>query len=345
MNLLELRVTSNNILAYWEADKNREPYMGEMFFPNKRINGLKFDFVKGKQGVPVALVPANFNTNVLYRDRIGIDLIYGKLPFFKEASAVDEELRQEIKSTKEEFLAPLFDRIFDDKAELLDGAEVAVERMRFQLLSQGTISIQANGVDKQYDYGFSSSSQIKTLTTKWNDEGAKPLADIVAQVREYKKKFKKTAKYLVANESFVDYLIADTDIQNYFAKANIGYPSDAEVIRYVENRTGLTLLLNDKEYLNARDFKGTPVPFYPKDRFTLLSTLDLGETLYGTTPEEIDLANGDAGNDLLTVTVTEKGVAITTWKIPDPVNVNVKVSEVACPSCPQIDSIYIVKFL
>ena len=38
-------------------------------------------------------------------------------------------------------------------------------------------------------------------------------------------------------------------------------------------------------------------------------------------------------------------VTITTWRETDPVNVNVKVSEVVAPSCPAIDQIYIVKVL
>lgn len=342
MSILDLKITASNVRSYWEADTNRPPYMGEIFFPFKRQKGLKFEFLKGKQGLPVALVPANWNTNVLYRDRIGITTLSGKLPYFKEAYAVDEELRQEILTAKEEYTKTLFNQVFDDTNELLDGADVAVERMRFQLLSSGTITIQANGVDKQYDYGFSSSTQVKTLSTKWNTESATPLKDLYAEVKAYKKLTKKSAKYLVANTSIITYFAEDADVKAYFAKSDIGFPTDDEVVRYVENRTGLTFLLNDKEYLQARDFSGTAIPFYPEDRFTLLSTIDLGETIYGTTPEEVDLG-GEAASNLTSVEITEKGVAITTWKEVDPVNVNVKVSEVVCPSCPNIEQIYIVK--
>ena len=84
MNIYEL-VKADNLKVMWEEDKNRAPYIGEAFFPNTRQKGLKFSFIKGKQGTPVALVSANWNTNVLYRDRIGVETLTGSLPFFKEA--------------------------------------------------------------------------------------------------------------------------------------------------------------------------------------------------------------------------------------------------------------------
>ena len=55
-----------------------------------------------------------------------------------------------------------------------------------QILSQGTISIQANGVDKQYDYGFVSGTQFKTETTLWNASGAKPFKSFMDNVKAFK---------------------------------------------------------------------------------------------------------------------------------------------------------------
>lgn len=348
-NILDLRVTADNVLEYWEADTNRAPYVGEIFFPNEKQVGLKIEILKGKQGLPVALVPANFNTNVLYRDRIGVTELSAKLPFFKEAYKVDEELRQHILTARDEYANSYLPRIFDDTNDLLDGAAVSVERMRMQVLSQGTISIQANGVDKQYDYGFESSTQFKTETTLWSNEAAKPFKSFMENVKAYKNlstnKTHVAPKYALMNTAVFNKLAQDSDVLGYFAKlaTPIAYPTDEEIKAYIEARAGLTIIINDKSYLNYRDFNGTPVPFYPQDRFTLLSKLDLGKTVYGTTPEEVDLMNGTSS--AATVAVTAQGVAITTWKEVDPVNVNVKVSEVVAPSCPNIEDLFIVKVL
>lgn len=342
-NILEARVTAKNVREYWEADTNRSPYLGEVFFPSRTQKGLKFSYLKGKQGLPVALVSANWNTDVLYRDRGGIMELSSKLPYFKEAYAIDEELRQEILTAKEEYAVQLFSQVFDDTNALLDGADVAVERMRMQLLSQGTIAVQENGVDKAYDYGFETSKQLVTETTLWSASGATPFASVVARKKAYKKITKKEAKYAVFGSEAFEKLASDSSVLDYFAKLPIPNlaPTDDEIKTYLERRLGLTIFVNDKEYLKARDFNGTPIPFYPSDRYTLLASLDLGETIYGTTPEAIDLTSGGA----LSVEVMANNVTITTWKEVDPVNVNVKVSEVVAPSCPAIDQIYIVKVL
>ena len=343
MNILDLRVNAKNVRLYFEENTNRPPYLGEAFFPVRKQVGLKIDLLKGKQGLPVALVPANFNTNVLYRDRLGVTELSAKLPFFKEAYKVDEELRQQILTAKEQYAPEFLSKVFDDTNELLDGADVSVERMRMQILSQGTISIQANGVDKQYDYGFVSGTQFKTETTLWNASGAKPFKSFMDNVKAFKNLNKKSPKYAIMNTDVFNALAQDPDVLGYFAKLAlpIAYPTDDEIKAYIESRAGLQILINDKSYLSYRDFNGTPVPFYPQDRYTLLSRNDLGETIYGTTPEEVDLKNGTSSAS--SVEITAKGVAITTWKEVDPVNVNVKVSEIVAPSCPNIEDLFIVK--
>ncbi len=347
MNIFEAKLNAKNIKVLWEADAdNRAPYLGEAFFPNTKQVGLELNLVKGKQGLPIALVSANWDTDVLYRDRIGFTALQAELPFFKEAYKVDEKTRQQILTMQESYVSPLFNRVFADVENLLDGAEVTVERMRMQILGTGTISIQENGVDKQYDYGFVSANQFKTEATLWSASGAKPFKSFVAQIKNYKTLTKKTAKYAVFGYDAYQALINDADILNYFESLPVPMlaPTEEEVKAYIERRTGVTIILNDTQYVKARDTSLTATYFYPTDRYTLLSTLDLGETVYGTTPEEADLLAG-ANANVLSGEVLANGVAITTWKEVDPVCVSVKVSEVVAPSCPNIDKIYIVKVL
>lgn len=344
MNIFE-KFTAPNVVYSWEENRNGAPYLGELFFPSTRQKGLKFANVKGKDGTPVALVPANWNTDVLYRDRVGVTTLEASLPFFKEAYAIDEELRQEILSVKDEYVEPLVRNVFKDTDNLLEGAEVSVEVMRWQLLSLGTIAINANGVDKAYNYGFDSSTQFKTLTTLWSAESAKPIKSIIDAKKEYKNLTGEVAKYIVMSDTVFDSLASSTEVISYFqGLANpIQYPTDEEVKAYIERRLGLQFIIQDKVYKPARKFGGSDVKYYPEDRFTLLSRLEMGRTLYGTTPEEADIISKDSNS--ASGYVTSKGVAVTTWKQIDPVNVNVKVSEVVVPTCENIDKLYIVKCL
>lgn len=345
MNIFEAKITARNIRAIWEADENRPPYLAEAFFPSVKQLGLDLNLIKGKQGLPVALVSANWDTDVLYRDRIGFEALTAELPFFKEAYKVSEKLRQQIITTIANYQTPLFNQIFDDVNELLVGAEVTAERMRMQLLGTGTISIQENGVDKQYNYGFNSSTQFVTESTLWSASGAHPFKSFVAQIKNYKLLTNKKVKYAIFGYNAYQSLISDADIISYFESlpTPLLAPNDDEIKTYIERRTGVKIYVAEDQYVKARDKSKTPTYFYPTDRYTLLSTENLGETVYGTTPEELDLLNGNS--NILNGEVLDNGVAITTWKEADPVSVSVKVSEVVLPSCPNIDQIYIVKVL
>lgn len=343
MNVFDL-VRADNLKAIWEARKPKL-YVGQAFFPNKRQKGLKFSFIKGRRGETVSLVSANWNTNVLYRDRIGLETLNGTLPFFKEAYKIDEETRQELLSVRDEYREPIINNIFDDEVELLEAANVAVERMRMQIIGTGTITITENGVNKQYDYGFDTENQFKELTTKWSAEGADPIKDIMDAIDTAEDVTGKKPSIAIMDKSLFKLIHKNAKVLTYFANLSTPnlYPNAEQVLSFVEAQTGLRFVLTEDTYLEARDFNGTPVKFYPEDRFTLLPSANLGETVYGTTPEEADLLSGNSKAS--SVAVTSDGVAITTWNEVDPVNVNTKVSEVCIPTCPNIDQIYIVKVL
>ena len=63
----------------------------------------------------------------------------------------------------------------------------------------------------------------------------------------------------------------------------------------------------------------------------------LGNTYFGTTPEEADLMASNVAN----VSVIDTGVAVTTSRKVDPVNVDTKVSMIFLPSFESIDNILI----
>ena len=339
------RITADEIIVSWEA--NPVSFQFESMFPYKRIKGLKFSFIKGAHGTPVALVSAGFNTNVLYRDRIGFEELTGSMPFFKEAYSVDEEIRQELNSVKEEYTDILLSRIFDDTDNLLTSAEVTAERMRAQLVGTGTISIVENGVDKQYDYGFDTSKQYKDLTSTgyWSVKDVKPLASLQEQIEAYYTKNNEYPKEMVLSLKVFNLLRKDSEVLAYFKSLSnpILYPNATQIQNYVESLFDIKLTITTQKYIPARKSSGNETPFYPEDRITLTSTTNLGNTLYSTTPKESDLMSGKT--QAYSCSTTAKGVAVTTWTTVDPVNASVKVSEICLPTCPNIDKLYIVKVL
>lgn len=346
MNIFESKITAGNIKFVYES-REKKPRVGEMFFKPVKQMGIELNLIKGKDNAPVALVAANYDTDVLYRDRIGFEELKAEMPYFKEAYKMGEQLRQKIITAQEQYRGMYFNEVFKDADNLIEGADITAEAMRMQLLSSGTVAIAENGVAKDYNYGFVKANQMVTEsgTKLWSDSSAKPFASFISYIKNYKKKMKVAAKYAVMNTDVFDALANDSDVVSYFSNLSTPnlYPNELEVKTYLEQKSQVTIIICDDEYIKARDNSKTYVPYYPQDRFTLLSTLDMGETVYGSTPEEIDLLSGNS--NVLSCEVVGNGVAVTTWKEVDPVCVSVKASEVVLPSCPNIDKVYIVKVL
>ena len=182
-------VNAREIGTYWTAAaENKIPYLGATIFPAKKQLGLDLSWIKGYQGLPVALTPSAFDTKATLRDRIGVKKVETEMPFFREAMRIGEKDRQEINkllsASNRATLEPILNRIYDDAANLIAGAEVQAERMRMQLLSTGKIRITAeNRMSYDYDYKLPAAHK-KTLDgstgyKKWSDvDNATPIQNI-----------------------------------------------------------------------------------------------------------------------------------------------------------------------
>lgn len=113
--------------------------------------------------------------------------------------------------------------------------------------------------------------------------------------------------------------------------------TDALMKQYLQNKLGVSIAVYNKKF-GLQD--GSSNLFYPDDYFTLIPEGALGNTYFGTTPEESDLMSGSTTAD---VSIVNTGVAITTIKEPHPVNVETIVSAITLPSFERIDQIFIAK--
>ncbi len=344
MNIFD-SITVKAMKSYYEADDNRPPFVGEMWFPVSKQIGLDITMIKGKQGVGVALVDAGFDTNVLFRDRRTFSEIQYSLPFSKEAYKINEKTRQEllkVQNSGDAFKNAEIKKVFDDVQELLKGAAITREKMRMDILSTGKILVNSNGVNKDYDYGFDAAKQMKTVTTKWDNVDADVITDFHDMIEAATDANNGTKPaYILCRTSLLRKLVKNNNIKAYFgALLNPVLPTLDRVKDFLEAELGMTFILNDKKYIPAREgVSGTPVNFYPESRITLIQEADLGQTVFGTSPEEADLLGGVASN--ATCQIVDTGVAITMWKTTDPVSVSTKVSQVVLPSCERIEGIYI----
>lgn len=340
MSIYDL-IISEEIVAYWELlTQDREPYMGEELWPDDKKLGLDLKWLKGSNGLPIVLKASAFDVAAIPRPRIGCERLSAEMPFFKESKYIDEELRQElnkiIESNNQAYIDAVVNRIFNDEMELLEGAAAQRERMRMMALTTGTIVMEGNGQVYEYDYGMPDEHKV-TVTKSWSD----PTAPILEDIRTGKQKILDdtgvTVERAVCSSKVFGYFRINNEI-----KASIntltdgaGYISDARIKQFFLDELELTIVTNDKRY---KDETGTAQRYIPDDVFTMFPAGQLGNTWFGTTPEESDLMSSSVAN----VTITDTGVAVTAVEKADPVNVETKVTMICLPDFPTADQVYIL---
>ena len=359
MDLREL-FTPAAIAANWEETaSNRIPYLGEALFPARKKAGLDLSWIKGSKGLPVSLMPSAFDAKATFRDRPGLTKTETEMPFFREGFKIKEKDRQEILRVQESndpYLNAVLANIYDDANNLIDGANVVAERERMALLfaQSGNVQIvfKANGVDYSYNYDpnsewkgdASNSVQGNYFALAGNalwsaTSTANPFGDIKTARDFVRNKTGSTPTIAIMNGTTFNLLGAIDAVKNRFLTTigqSVGFITDADVQRVMQEVAGVSIVVYDKQYKNE---SGTAAKFVPDGYVALIPDGALGSTWYGTTPEEADLM----GKSDAKVSIVNTGVAITQVIDPHPVNINTFASEIVLPSYERMDEVALLK--
>ena len=339
MTIFDL-MSSAELVAYWEVlVQDEAPYPGEELFPADKKRGISLKWIKGSKGLPVVLKTSAFDAHAIPRPRVGFEKLTAEMPYFKESTYINEELRQELnlvlETGNQAYIDSVMNKIFDDETRLLRGAKAARERMRMMALTSGVISMAANGQAFTFDYGV---THKETTGVSWSDlENADPIEDM------------RVAKETIADETGAVITRAMCDgvtwrnIRNndkikksIFVLTNgAGAVSDKQLRQFISDELEIDVYVNDKRYT---DENGDTLKFMPTNTFVMFPDGELGKTWFGTTPAESDLMSGAVAN----VSITDTGVAVTTVTKADPVQVETIVSMICLPSFEQADQVYIL---
>lgn len=340
--------------ANWtENASNRIPYLGEGLFPARKQAGLDLKWIKGSKGIPVSLMPSAFDAKATFRDRIGVEKVETEMPFFREGFKIKERDRQDLlraQAANDPYVNAAIARVFDDANNLIEGALVVSERERMQLLFAPNgnvgISIQANGVDYTYNYDPDGAWKATNYFEiqgdgMWNKPAtADPFGDIQTAKDAIAANTGSDLRIAIMNKATFANLRTNNTIKNrYLSKsgAAFGYLTDPEIIQILKDTADLDgIVLYDKQYRNESK---VAAKFVPDGYVALIPTGSLGETCYGTTPEEADLM----GKPVASVQIVETGIAVTQIVDPHPVNLNTFASEIVLPSYERMDEVALLK--
>lgn len=354
MNIREF-FTPAVIAAHWtEVASNAVPYLGSGLFPAKKKAGLDLAWLKGSKGLPVSLMPSAFDAKATFRDRIGFDKLETEMPFFREGFKIKEKDRQEllrVQDANDPYAQMMLARVFDDAAQLIEGARVVPERMIMQLLFPANgnvgIAIKANGVDYTYNYDVAGTWNSENYTALasgrlWSAATtADPFADVDTVKDTIREKTGTELAVMVMNGATFNALAKCDAIKDRYLTTTgrtFSYLTKQEIKNVVEATTGMRIAVYDKMY---KDESGVAHKFVPDGYVALIPTGTLGNTWYGTTPEEADL-RGASGAD---VSIVNTGVALTRIIEEHPVNINTFASEIVLPSYERMDEVALLKVM
>ena len=304
--------------------------------------GLKLSWIKGYNSLPVMLAPSAFDAKPVLRDRGTVDTEDTHMPFFRESMRIGEEDRQQLLTliaAGGQYIQPILTKLFDDAAELINGALVIPEVMIWELLQNGTIAIAAPnsmGINVNYNYNYDTSgdwtaNNIIAASVPWGTASANPVGDILGVKRKAAGKGIILTRAVMSMATWSTLIMEPSFVQELDIKTAL---SDAELRQYLTAKTGLQYYVNEKMY---KDYTNTEHAFVGDDRVIFMPSGTLGNTYYGTTPEEADLMSGNTDAD---IRIVNTGVAVGTKKESLPVNITTWAAEIVLPSFERMDSVY-----
>ena len=352
MKLTDIFTADAIALNYTNAASNAIPYLGAGLFPAQKKAGLDLKWIKGHNGLPVSLAPSTFDAKSTFRDRVGISINETQMAFFRESMLVKEADEQEImrvQDANDPYAAQVLTNIFNDTQTLIDGANVVPERMIMQLLAplggNMGIAINANGVDYTYNYDPDGSwkkdhyVKIETEADKWTSpETCDPVKNIEDALDAQEQATGNRPSVILMSKGTFNLIKNSKKVQSGVlaqnTTANVNYTS-ARVQAYIQEELNVTIVIYNKQF---KDESGVAKKFYPDNIIMMLPQGTLGNTHYGTTPEERSGAASGAS-----ISTVNTGVTVTVTVTTDPVNTKTTVSEIVLPSFERANECYAIE--
>ena len=340
-----------------EVMSNRIPFLGEALFPARKKMGIDLKWIKTHKGLGVALKPSNFDAIPTVRPRGQANMTKEEMPLFRESRIVKEHDMMEIsriQDSNDPYLQPVLDSIYDDTNDLLDGADISTEWMRMQLLAplKGEMKIvipMADNTTCVYNYDEGSTwkdghyAEIKGNAQWKNGATAKPLTDIRKGIQVLAN-LGITATAVIANSTTYDHLLECEQVKNAFLTITgqtIDFMDESALDEVFRRKLKLDRIVYDKMFT---DYAGAQQKFFPDNYVTIIGSGQLGNTWYGTTPEELTaIGFMNVPQPPVDITVMDNGVAIAVQGEYKPsFTFTTTASQIVLPSYEGMDGVYVM---
>lgn len=328
-------VMNTQELINYTKTRQLTPMMGEVLFPERKIEGLEIEMIKGASNLPVSASVHSFDTETEIASREGTSKAIEELALIKRKIKVSEKELIALnapRSTQEE--QQIINKLFGDVDNLVASVLVRVEAMRMEAISTGKLVINENGVKATIDYGTPSSHKGDKT---WKSGTPDILGDIYTMTDKIVGDTGFTPTRALTSRTVVNTILKDEKIRSAMFGVNAAKVAALNELNQLLASQGLPMLATYDAQYRTQNAKGLYVPkrYLADNTFILMPDGMMGETLYGLTAEEVELRNK------VDIDITNIGhVIVEQYATTDPVAKWIKAVATALPSFPYADQVF-----
>lgn len=325
-NIAEL-FSQKNVLDY--VNNRQAPVLlGETLFPARKVQGLEFDVLKAGSKIPTIASVHAFDTEAEIASRVGSKTAQ-ELAFIKRKIQLKEKdlmaLRKPRDAAEQRFLEQ---EVYNDVDAMVGSVNARVEKMRMEVLVNGTVTLDENGLDLVVDYGVPKEHQATADFTA-------PGTDVIGLLTEWASALDTTPTRILTSTKVRNAILQNTGIKAYFKDAGL-LPTIGSLNQMFQQFGLPTLVTYDAKY-NKENEKGVLVKerYFPENKLVMFGDENPGESIFGVTPEESRLLSTGSNN----YTVGNIFAMVYESNL-DPVGTWTKASGTALPSFPEADNVF-----
>lgn len=327
-----LELFSQKELINYLKERKYPTMLGEELFPEVKRQSLEFDMLTNGSKTPVIASVHGFDTESEIGQReaekkaIELALIKRKMQLKEREIIALESPRNEAEK------AYLMKNVYADFDALVESVRARVELMRMEVISDGKITLNENGLDAVIDYGVPDENKVADVD--WSAEDANPINDMIT----WKNQLDTAPARVLTSTTILAKILANKNVVNaLFGKDSTRIASVGELNNYLEQLQLPKIYTYDAKYRKL-EANGTYTKhrYFPENKFVMLPGETLGETIYGPTAEEIRLTRDPS----VDIKLVGKILAMMYEEGKDPVSTWEKAVATALPALKCADELF-----
>jgi Phage major capsid protein E len=296
-------------------------------FPDRERLDVNYSFLRGNARSNAAAAFRAFDAESQIGTRPGVTRVTGQLPPVSQKIPLTEYDRLQLEALRSSGDLPseIEEQIFDDAASMTRAVQERLELARGDVLVDGIITLNENGLQFTIDYGVPAGHKVTAAVT-WATASTDILGDIRTWVQTYVDTNGRPPARVITSTKVIGYMVQNTKIRE-LAGSILGAPTYVSRDQLSAILSAFSLPPVEPYDVQVYNVAGSKVRVIPDDRFIMLPDAgELGATQFGVTVEAMKMVESG---------VLERpaapGIVALAMETFDPVQMWTKATAIALP--------------